>query len=36
MAFPIICMVVAVLTGLGTYELQLYAEQYVAAKHAND
>jgi hypothetical protein len=36
MTLPIICMVVAVLTGWGTFELQLYAEQYVTAKHAND
>jgi hypothetical protein len=36
MTLPIICTVVAVLTGWGTYEVQLYAEQYVAAKHAND
>ncbi len=36
MTFLIVCMVIAVLTGWGTYEVQLYAEQYVAAKHAND
>jgi hypothetical protein len=36
MTLPLICSVVAVLTGWATRELQLYAEQVVAAKHAND
>ena len=31
-----VCMAVAVLSGWATCELQCYAEQYVAARHAND
>jgi hypothetical protein len=36
MTMLLVCMPILVATGWATYELQRYAERYVAEKHAND